>query len=242
MNQNLVDKQYHLSIRIHPDGFSLSVYDEHNKFVSKSDQRIENLTNDTDWNKLFSNLNLSNPEDYQVSLNYETDLYTAIPDTLSKPAHFRDFLKLHHPALSADCHILHTYYKELQCILIYATDKSITDGLQAVFSEINVRHHLHPYLMNQHTTNEDKITVVIRNKSIDCILSQNNRLKLLNNYSYETTEDIVFHVLNIYHHRELDHSTTSIDIVVSDETQLNPVELLKSYFPNVTRLSSATGI
>ena len=182
------------------------------------------------------------PGNPPISLVCETNYYTIIPENLFQSDKATHFLKLHHPSLPENYQVLHTYYKNHQGVLVYAFDKHIFETLQTYRSEISIQHHLHPYLDNCDSVANDKITVYVRNNYCDCMVTQSNKLSLLNSYHYTTDEDIIYHVLNIFHHLNIDHNTAELDMCLYGNQKDNPGKLLSQYVPKINHIQIPTSI
>ena len=227
---------------MHPDGFSLFVYNENEEIISSVQQTHENLAGHAGIEELFSALQASQPACQSVTLIVESEYYTLIPEALFKPEKNEDFLRLHHPALPGSHQIFHTHYKHRGYVLIYAFDKHIIKSLRAVYPLMTVQHHLHQLLEEEHQGKEERIAVWVRSKQIDCLACQNNSILLLNNYQYQTGEDIVYHVLNMLHHLPLNHETAGVEIYRDDNTAFFSEKLLKDYFPHVKCKNIPSGL
>jgi len=203
---------------------------------------VDKHTELTQLEQLYADLKASYPDNSSISVVCEAEFYTMIPATVFKPEASTHYLKFHHPSLPDTSRVFHTHYKDLACVLVYAIDDSVISRIQAVNSDINIQHHLHALLSNPANSSNDIISVFVRSKFIDCITYQKKQLTLLNSYPYNTEEDIVYHVLNIFHHLNLDYQTTELELCAGDSQQVDPEHLLKNYLPNTNRITIQPGI
>ncbi len=238
MHINLTDKSYSLSIRMSPDGFSLSVYSEDNVLLSSERHSIQNA----DLTQCLGTVCASFPAFKYVSLVVVTDVYTLIPAIHFDADKAKDFLQLQHPVLTETSQVLHTYYQHAGSMLIYAFDKQAIKAVQTVFPQISIQHHLHELIeANQKATGE-QISIWLRSGKADCLASRDNSIQLLNSYSCQTEEDIVYHVLNILHHLHFNHKTIQITIYRESDISIRPEDILKNYFTSINLKNIPTEI
>ncbi len=238
MHINLTDKSYSLSIRMSPDGFSLSVYSEDNDLLSSERHSIHNA----DLTQCLGSVCASLPGFTSVSLVTVADVYTLIPAIHFDADKAKYFLQLQHPVLTEASQVLHTYYQHTGSILIYAFDKQAIKAVQTIFPQISIQHHLHQLIeANQKATGE-QISIWLRSGKADCLASRGNSIQLLNSYPFQTEEDIVYHVLNILHHLHFNHETIQITIYRESDISILPEDILKNYFPSINLKNIPTAI
>lgn len=238
MHIKLAEKPYSLSIRIYPDGFSLSVCNENNEVLSSEYHH----SGEQEWEMMLNSSCSSLPDFQFVTLIAVTDFYTLIPATLFNSDKTSDYIQLQHPDITDTSEILHTYYKHADAMLIYAYNKKAIKAVQSVFPQINIRHHLHHLIEECHVLRGQQISITIKSKSIDCLASHNNNIQLLNSFAYQTEEDIVYHVLNILHHLQFDPETTHITIYRDNGINIKPEEILGTYIPLINCKDIPTGL
>ncbi|MEA4985045.1 hypothetical protein SDC9_37095 [bioreactor metagenome] len=238
MHINLTDKSYSLSIRMSPDGFSLSVYSEDNKvlFSERHD------TGDTDLKQLLDSVCGSLPNIQSVSLIIVTDVYTLIPAIHFDQDKAKDFLQLQHPILTDASQVLYTYYKHADAMLIYAFNKQSIKAVQNIFQQINIQHHLHQLIEEHQNITGEQVSLWIRPEKIDCLASRGNNIQLFNSYPWQTEEDIIYHVLNILHHLHFNHETTKITIYRGNDIGTHPDNTLSNYIPLINIKNIPTDI
>lgn len=241
MNFNLVNSHQSLSIRMYPDGFSLFVCNENNELVFSSFNIVENTSGEFDAVQLTNSLPSSSTEYHSVTLTPVTDFYSLIPAVLFKPEKAKDLLKLHHPALSDSSEILHTFYKHTESILVYAYDKKTFKAVLSIFPQISIQHHLHQLVEELESINGEHVSILLRAGRIDCLALNKNGIQLLNSFEYQTTEDIVFHVLNILHHLHFNTETTGITIYREEDIRIFPETILKTYVSSINCKEIQTG-
>lgn len=238
MHINLTDKSYSLSIRMSPDGFSLSVYSEDNDLLSSERHSIDNA----DLTQCLGSVCASLPGVKSVSLVVVTDTYTLIPAILYDADKAKDFLQLQHPALTEASQVLHTYYQHAGSMLIYAFDKQVIKAVQTIFPQISIQHHLHQLIEANQKAIGEQLSLWLRSGEVDCLASRDNSIQLLNSYPWQTEEDIIYHVLNMLHHLHFKQETIQITIYRETDSSIQPENILRNYFPSVNLKNIPTAI
>lgn len=231
MDSTLVNNQYSLSIRIFSDGFSLYVYDEKCQIISHKHEK----SGHTDDLEFIHNMFESNKEihsDYKnISIICESDYHTLVPEVFFKPENQNDLLKLHHPTLPDSHRIFHAKQEQLQSVLIYSLEEKLLKEIYIHFQHITPESHL-VYITKKITTEQtDKCILWISPEKIDCIVYNHHKIQLLNKFSYNSPEDIAYHVLNIYQQLELNPNDFLLEILDDGNNQTE--SLLKKYISTV---------
>ena len=233
MDTDLVNNQYSLSIRICPDGFSFFIYDENGNIISQKRVKPVNTEKETDPQDIFSGHKEIHPNYKNISVICESDYYTLIPDVFYLPEKERDFLKLQHPSLPESSITFQTAIKSQHGIFIYAINETIVQTIRKIFnSHILFEHHLTHILKKTITENQEKVVVWTRPQHIDIFVFRHSGIALLNSYSFQTIEDIAYHILNIYHQLNLDTENFSLEMYNDENTSHE--NLLKKYLSKVT--------
>ena len=157
----------------------------------------------------------------------ETDFYTLIPEVLCNDETIPEFLKLQHPDLPETWQVCQSTIGNQQSVLVYALPKNLLSSTDKTFKQLQIKHHLQDVIEKLAASNQDMILVWVRQQKVDFIVYKENSICLLNSYDYKTSEDIVYHALNIYHQFKLDPDKFKITTYSPDKTQLEL--LIKSY-------------
>jgi hypothetical protein len=232
MESNLVTNQYSLSIRISSDGFSLSVHDEKLHIISSKKIKADE---GEDYSVFLQN---QLPAQKEIHLNYkkiaiicESGYHTIVPEIFYKKDREKDFLKLQHPALPDNLEIFHTLFSQCENVLIFGIEQNILKTITRYFPEIQPASHLVNIASKIITEQKNQLTVWIRSGEIDCIVYKDFKIILLNKYSYQHAEDIVYHLLNIFQQLALNPNDFITEIF--DEVNPQNEKLIKKYLPSV---------
>ena len=218
---------YQLSIRIDSDGFSLSVFDQSDSLLST--KRI-NVTLHT--LSLPEFLTLINSET-QLNFNkariiLESDSYVIIPLALFKVEEAADFLFLEHKPAQTDS-ILFNKIPELGIVNIFAVPGIVHEALSQLFPNTAIEQHI-SYFITENIKSKSEHTVYCwtRNKRLDIIVFKDAKLHLINSFTYQTSEDFAYFVLNVYDKLELDMHKYPL-ILLNDGEKPELREILEKY-------------
>ena len=231
MDSTLVNNQYSLSIRISSDGFSLYVYDEKYQIISHKQEK-SGQTDDLEFiHKMFETNKEIHSAYKNISIICESDYHTLIPEIFFKPENRNDILKLHHPSLPDSARTFHAKQEQLQSVLIYSLEEKLLKEIYLHFQHIIPESHLVHITRKIATERQDKFTLWIRPENIDCIVYNRHKVLLLNKYSYNSPEDIAYHVLNIYQQLELNPNEFLLEVFDDGNNQTE--SLLRKYISTV---------
>lgn len=239
MDSDLVNNHYSLSIRIFSDGFSLFVYDEKHTIISRKNIKSEQ---GNDFAEFLRNMLATNEEIRQkykdIIIICESAYHTIIPDVFHKTEREREFLKFQHPSLPVSYQTFYNIISNQQSVLIFGLEQNITQLLARHFQHVIPESHLVNIINKIIIERSDKIAIWIRPEEIDCIVYKDQKIILLNKYSYQSSEDIVYHILNIHQQLELNPNDI-ISEIFSDENLLTEKLLIK-YVPKLVIKSKQT--
>ena len=230
MNANLVDIPYRLSIRFSPNGFSVFVCDVNEKVVASVNKTYKHSSDNTNnLKEAILSIKPSLPNCQEVILICETEFYTLIPNSFFVADQAPDFLKLQHPDLPETYQVFSHSLQNKDSVFIFAYDSGIVQTLTEIFPALKIEHQLTSSI--EQPDHQNMISIWIREERMDCLVFHKGEIKLLNHYSYQTAEDIVYHALNIAYHLQFDIMEFEI-IVYSDEANAkNHEEIITTYLP-----------
>ena len=205
--------EYNLSIRISSDGFSLSIQDANNKslLAKNTNADLYSLTKKEIKDLLYSESDILLSDYNNINIIVETDNYTFIPKSIFQIAEIDTYYNFLFPK---DKKQLVTFnpISRWETTNIYSLYSNLNKVLEEFFPETNIQHQLSYLLSEKALTKEDHIYIWRRPKFIDVILIRNSELTLLNSYSYEATEDAVYHILRLVEEFKLDVEKVKISL------------------------------
>ncbi len=194
---------YSLSVRIHSEGFSLSVFDESNSLLSakKVNAALFSLPLD-DVILLFENETKLYYKD--VSIICESDTYTILPTDVFSIENAADFLYFEHKPTENES-ILINKIPAFDIVSVFSIPATIQKAMNFLFKESTIEHHLSWLLSEKiRLQNENSLYIWTRINRLDIIALKNSKLQLINSFSYQTPEDFVYFALNVFEKLSLD--------------------------------------
>ncbi len=119
---------------------------------------------------------------------------------------------------------------------IYSIPKALHEVLMRKYPK-SLQYHCYTLLLNhlyKHSATEtDKVVVSFYRKSIIATVIKNNRLQLMQQITYQTTEDIAYWLLNIYRQFNLEQLSTSLIISGMIDEDSAIYSQLQKYFAKI---------
>lgn len=234
MASTVVNNHYSLSIWIYSDGFSLYVYDENNHILSSKHLNITEGADEIEFlQQALASQEEINAEYKEIMVTCESAYHTIIPEIFHTTKKENDFLTLQHPDLPASYQLFHEKDTNLQTVLIYGIDVKIIEAINKYLPTANITSHLVHATKKVVTEAVEKLTIWVRDKDkeMDCIVYKNNKISLLNKYFYQSSEDIIYHIVNIYQQLELNPAEFETEIF--DDGEILNETFLRDYFTNI---------
>ena len=98
-----------------------------------------------------------------------------------------------------------------------------------LFPEAEIEHHISELLTDNVKLNtENCIYCRARNKMLDIVAVKNSRIHLINSFQYDTNEDFLYFVLNVYEKLALEVTKTPL-FVYNIEQKTDLKSLLEKY-------------
>ncbi len=186
------------------------------------------LKNDAFLNKNFKS----------VHFGIVTQKSTLVPKELFDKEHLRTFFEFNQNL--SDVEELHfNYLKNTEVYNIFAIPSDVTTLLVNRFPEIQFYHHGSPFIENALEAARalkmklPSIHVNVNDNFIDIVGISGEKMVLYNNEKYTTTEDILYHLLNVA--KQLEMKLSRCYLFVSGDVDENEKtgKTLKRYFPNL---------
>lgn len=230
MNQShLVNKSLRLSILIRSDGFSLILKSAENEPIMHENHVFSN----TDVSTLLQRVRMCFPTLNPIEIFIETDYYTLVPRHLFKLNKSKYYLQMQHPDLPESATIYFMQSQIEDAVLLFSVDTDKLSTFQQAFPNATVQHHLFLQLASTKAIANDVVSVLIREKSIDIIVFQQSKLKLMNSFAYQTEEDIIYHIMNVFQLLNLSFDNCHLELIRSQTVNYHPEDFLKRYISNI---------
>lgn len=213
------DNAYSLSIRLTSDGFSLFIYNDSGKLVSKKWTPIPDLF------KLSENtISIVLEQIPELSSNYkeasiviETDQFTLIPSVFFREEKAGDYLKLQHPEVGNNSQACYDSIETRECLNVFSTPLHLINGLKKYIPRVAIKHHLTELIAKMSHTSDNILQICLRDSRMDAIVIKDTRLQLANSFKTDSPEDLVYYVLNIFEQLSLNTEQCQVIFYNIDE-------------------------
>ena len=225
--ENSTANSNNLSIRIDSDGFSLSVFDQSDSLLTSKRISAPMFT--------ASLSNLLRLIDTETQLNFnkvrivtESELYVIIPVDLFNVEEAVDLLFLEHKPAQTDS-ILFNKHPESGIVNVFAIPGVIHEALNQLFPTAVIEHHISNLITeNIKSMSGSCVYCFARNKRLDMVVVNKGKLLLINSFSYQTTDDFAYFVLNVYEKLKLDMHICPVCLLNAEEKP-ELVKILEKY-------------
>ncbi len=232
---NLLTSIQKMSIRLRSDGFSLYIRDKNDDLIEFKDY----VFSETDSLNVLKQIKNTYINLQSVEILIETDFYTLVPRHLFKIEESKQYMQLQHPNLRENAMIYYMQIGVEDALLLFDVDNSILAAFQQVFPHAAIQHHLFPLLNSTKNIANDVVSVLIRDKSLDIIVFQQNKLKLVNSFHHQTEEDVIYHIMNTFHLLKLNYDQSHLEIIHATQTGYHPEDFLNKYIATIRSSSLA---
>lgn len=230
------NQPYSLSILFSADGFSFTIFDEFNYPLStrKIYASMTSLSSEQIGEVLKQQEEL-NVNYTTVQLICESDLYTVIPSAFFRPEEAKNYLQFQHELPTYET-VIYNEIAECSVVSIFSIPKALKAALEMSYPTLQPQHQLSS-ILGLKTQMEAPLMmhVWMRFKKLDIVLFNNANLQLANCYPYNSPEDAVYYILNVFDKLQLD--AQSCDLSISNLSMCPELEpLMKSYVKAVNTI------
>ena len=222
-----------LSIRCFADGFSFYVPQNIGEVrLLQSEQQKEHRLTD----EVLKGLAVTFPDHLpEIQIIVHSKAFRLVPNQLFSTKDAAAFLSLFPAAnIIPKLRIEKDDVPDLGCVNVYFTFRWV-EMLMKKLSEMNaifaVEHDI-TSLINANSSKpkgfDPHVSVFVNKKEISVSAQQRNSLLLANKFSYSTTEDVVYHVLNCC--KQLNLSTETTKVHLAGEVELHAIKTLLSNY------------
>lgn len=203
LTDSTISNQYSLSIRINPDGFSLSVVDESNNLLST--KSVQETLTSLSAEQITQLIRKETQINYRsIHLIYESDVYQFVPIPVFRSNEAADYLNLQHKISKNDI-VLYNYHPVWDTVNIFSIPKTIQAALSQLFPNTIIEQHVSYFLSAKvKTQHEEAVFIWTRNRMMDMIVFKKGKLYLLNSFPYQTSEDFTYNTLNVMEQLSID--------------------------------------
>lgn len=187
---------------------SVSSYKSELSFNSSKDDLIkEQLSNEFGTNSIFQN-------DFdEISLSWSSNKTTLVPNAIFSESNPQAIFKLCYGDNESD--VDYNRISELSLVNVYEIPEWIKRFFVIKFPRINIQHEGSVVLRKVLHENAFKLkcTIVVYKNHFQLIISKHNELVFYSNFDFQTSEDVIYHVMFVLQQKELITESGSIELI-----------------------------
>ncbi|MEO8211401.1 MAG: DUF3822 family protein [bacterium] len=201
-----------------------------------------NLKKDEGMKELMKNLStqsklLRNYEFLKVTAGIMTTEFTLVPEALFKPGDEELYFKKNFKVTPGN-NIHFQYIPSFHLYSIFSIDKQLEIELNHLFQDPQLYHYSQALLcglsLQKNTGSGKQMWLNVRKDKIDIVVSDNRKLHLLNSYSWNKNEDILYFALFVSEQLELNPEKFVLSITGEISESSSLYQLLGNYVRNIT--------
>ncbi len=171
----------------------------------------------------------------QVGLVFSSIKHVLIPKSLFDETHKDSYLNIVNEVSQGES-VLSWDIPKLDSVLVCSVENDLMKLGKQAFPNASIHHHLLVMLQKVLDTPHEKghkLWIYFRKKSFDLVLQHKNKILLLNSFTFETKEDVAYHVLNLYQQFNLDNAVVPACLCGEIMKESAVYELLYRYIANI---------
>ena len=194
-----------------------------------------------DWKELLENTSahsrlLRNYEFLKVTAGIMSPEYTLVPEALFKPGDEITYFEKNYPAV-VDTSIHAQHVSSFHLYTIFGIEKELEKEINHLFQDPQLWHYSQAFLSGigllMKTDSGKQFCLNIRTNKIDIVVSENKKLLLLNSYSWQTNEDVLYFTLFVCEQLELNPDKFLLTVTGDIEERSALFKLLSKYIRNI---------
>lgn len=229
---NINDEKLNLSVLYQKQAITTALFEINNKKYHKLS--FKNIPENIPENQFFINeLNNEVPDKRyfnKVYLQIATNRVTIVPESFFKEENYADFFNFSFPKIN-DNIIKYQLLQSPQVFLIFDVDKEILQFAEEKFSGVEIIPHAAAFINNNLKKStlagdelNNKVFVQVFKKFIDIMYVKDKNLKFYNTYSYKTSNDILYYIINLFEQLKINREKT--DLVISGLIEKNDIAII----------------
>lgn len=170
----------------------------------------------------------------KIYINYSSALFTLCPVSFYKPEHARELLEFN--VGSTTQHVILNDDVTSEVKLIYAVESDLKSTLDKLFPQHQLHHSLSvlsKLALNSDELKNQLLVIQINSNTLEVVLKDNNQLTLVNQYSVNSNEDVLYFILFILEQYQLNPLTVNIAVAGNISTDDTLILTLKKYIKHI---------
>jgi hypothetical protein len=191
--------EYALSIQLGLDGFCF-IIKHGNKLLAFDEVRFEAVSKDQLFVKIseaYNNFPILLKTYKKVQILWQTSRYLLIPNDLFEATNAKNLFEVNYSLAPLD-EIHFNVIDAVNAVLIFSINSEVIHFLSSKYPKLELKSTA--TALTENNSLIDKSTVLISqvyNKNLDICLVQNNKPLLVNNFTFDSDSDLVYHLLNV---------------------------------------------
>lgn len=237
------NKHQSLSVQISLNGLSFLITDENQNQIRFENEEWFYATTPFELHSELEKLLRKLPQNSvfkEVSVIYETPVYTVVPELFFDERKASEYLKFNSKILVND-YISHDRLDFLNLVVVYVPLMNLNNALFEKLGSFEY-FHLATVLLDAffkiHDKAETRVFVHVRESSFDCVVYKEDRLELCNSYPYASPEDFLYYLLFMMEQLQLNPDKIPISLCGKIQENNAIHELLYKYIRHIDFIST----
>jgi hypothetical protein len=233
------EENCNLHLRIADQSFSYCIYNrERNKFIALTESRFPgDIRPDELQSLMLQDELLNNRRYHRISISCYSDESCLVPAAAFREADAEKYLALTIRRAS-DGIVLYDKLKYTDACNIYSIEKNLYDMLNLQFSHPVYLHTgtvlMESELLRNKNNPDHSISVHIRQRTFDIIVTFGGKLILYNSFRYQSSEDVLYFILFVMEQLKLNPEKASLQLSGDTDKHMTNYILSAKYIRNIT--------
>ena len=106
----------------------------------------------------------------------------------------------------------------MKIVNVFAVPGIVLEAFNQLLPNTPIEHHISQIITENVKSNSDNcVYCSVRKKKFDVVVTNDGKLQLINSFTFETTEDLVYYLLNIYEKLGLNTEKCPVYLLNVDE-------------------------
>ena len=220
---------YKLTVRFSSEEWLLSVFDSADKLVStKRISAYLPLLSEEAIVRIIAKEPEMQKEYADVCFICESDCYSFVPAVIFRENEVDDLLYFQREK-DKNTVVCFNLLDNWKMVNIFSISRVLNNALLHFYPNPTITHHL-SYCLTDFikSPSNNKVHIWVRERKMDVIVFKNGQTELINTYDYQTSEDFIYHVLNVFEQMSLDVESCKVQLY-NAEQKGELVTLLSNY-------------
>lgn len=220
-----------ISIRLHPDGFSLWSNDKLNQIKLEKTINFLFTMSESALIQVLNELPELTSQQKYLQIIFETPYYSFIPETLFDENSGKELLSFIFEDLPENWTTVSRKSNNKDYMMIYALPTALLNACHFLYPEAEKTHHLDFVLNHMKTEMANTIHVWFRQPYADVIRMKNDVPNFINSFHTRTSEDLIYYLFKLL--EDTEQIPENISLNLYQEEKIMQSDDIRKYFPNL---------